>query len=356
MIYRTALIKLLGIPKKVVEPTPYHLLGLDPKACTPEQVKNALRERKKSLRQNIPGPQFIPVIHQLEKELDAAAELLIDPEKREAYHERVRREYRERKQKKLRAQRKVIVRAVNNLIRKAVNEDGTLGRDKRSSLAEQIRKLGISEEQIQRILSQIPEPVSQGETTATACDYFAIAVGSAIRNNALAENDEKRLIETAVRLGLSEQTAIEIINECLKAHKAKRGQPPAEVLEAEFEKEILELCPGGRAVGETRKVLLRLALRKGLSDKQAKKVIDRCVSADEDATAPTTLPEIASESPVESPTEMEDDNELIEALELAPEGGRHYTLMKALGLGIPLASIMIFLLLVIKYGEEPPRA
>ena len=76
----TIFYRLLNLPDDVATPTYYHLLGLKPHSCTAEAVKNALQERKKRLRQNIPGPHFIPLVLRFETEqLDPAAEILANP-------------------------------------------------------------------------------------------------------------------------------------------------------------------------------------------------------------------------------------------------------------------------------------
>ena len=71
--------RLLGLPEDAADPTAYQLLGLDPRRFAPEQVQPALEERKRRLRQNIPGPQFIPIVSRFEQELDRVAALLLDP-------------------------------------------------------------------------------------------------------------------------------------------------------------------------------------------------------------------------------------------------------------------------------------
>ena len=89
MIYGPAFYKLLGIPESVAEPTAYDLLALDPRMITERMVDEALAERKTSLRQNIPGPRFIPIVAAIERELDAAAEILRDPRRRYEYNEKL---------------------------------------------------------------------------------------------------------------------------------------------------------------------------------------------------------------------------------------------------------------------------
>ena len=42
MVYQSVFYKLLDIPKKVAEPTPYHLLGIDPRDFSAANIKNRL--------------------------------------------------------------------------------------------------------------------------------------------------------------------------------------------------------------------------------------------------------------------------------------------------------------------------
>lgn len=72
--------KLLSIPEDTATPTPFQLLGL-PEAHTPgltrEQIEQALLERRKLLRQNIPGPQAFPIVSLIEQTMDRAAARLM---------------------------------------------------------------------------------------------------------------------------------------------------------------------------------------------------------------------------------------------------------------------------------------
>ncbi len=73
--------KLLGIPEDTAAPTPFQLLGL-PAAPSPpltrEQIEQAVLERKKMLRQNIPGPHALPIMSLIEQTIDRAAAKLLD--------------------------------------------------------------------------------------------------------------------------------------------------------------------------------------------------------------------------------------------------------------------------------------
>jgi len=77
--------KVLDIPEAVTEPTYYQLLGIDPRMCTAELVA-PLEERRKRLRHNIPGPQFVPLVLRFEKQqLEVAAAVLSDDGTRRQY-------------------------------------------------------------------------------------------------------------------------------------------------------------------------------------------------------------------------------------------------------------------------------
>ena len=71
--------RMLGIAENIIEPSFYHLLGIDRKDCDFETVRSALLARKNELRQNAPGREFVPQIIEFEKEyLEPAAVVLAD--------------------------------------------------------------------------------------------------------------------------------------------------------------------------------------------------------------------------------------------------------------------------------------
>ena len=73
--------KLLSIPEDTASPTPFQLLGLPEVHSTPltrEQIEQAVQERKKLLRQNIPGPHALPIMSLVEQTIDRAAAKLLD--------------------------------------------------------------------------------------------------------------------------------------------------------------------------------------------------------------------------------------------------------------------------------------
>ena len=68
--------KLLSIPEDTTTPTPFQLLGLPEVHSAPltrEQIEQAVLERKKLLRQNVPGPHALPIMSLVEQMMDKAA-------------------------------------------------------------------------------------------------------------------------------------------------------------------------------------------------------------------------------------------------------------------------------------------
>jgi hypothetical protein len=94
--------KMLDIPEDVTEPTYYDLLGVDSDACNAELVDSMLRRRRSLLRQNIPGPQFIPLVRKFEqKKLEKAATVLRNPELRQKYNRYLQQKARKRRSEEL---------------------------------------------------------------------------------------------------------------------------------------------------------------------------------------------------------------------------------------------------------------
>ncbi len=94
--------KMLGIPEDVTEPTYYDLLDVDPDTCNAEIVDSMLHKRRNLLRQNIPGPQFIPLVRKFEqKKLEKAAAVLRNPAIRQKYNRYLQQKARGRKSEKI---------------------------------------------------------------------------------------------------------------------------------------------------------------------------------------------------------------------------------------------------------------
>ena len=384
MVYQTVFYKLLGIPKKVAEPTPYHLLGITPQVFSPELVKSSLTERKRMLRQNVPGPQFIPVVSLFEKELDAAADVLLDPDKRKALHERLLREIRDKKLKKAKAKRERQEKTAQKIIRSAVNRDGTLDDRKRPALAQRLTKGGMDPERVEAVLQTIPKPVSKAATAAGTLQYFAQAVDSAIIRNVLTEDDERELKGLARKLKIPRDKAVETILSRLKAKGAQRGQLRSAVLKAQFDEHVRAMSAKGPLNEARRAILLKLATTQGLSPKLAKEVIGKYVAAATPTTVDQDLPaaagqptdrktlgqaisaELDEHAAVESAKAAERARaeaaaqaaadsiaDVVEVLNLPTDQPKRALVRKACQIGIPIVAIAVFSLLVMRYGRGP---
>jgi len=282
MFHHPVFYKLLGIPDGITEPSPYQLLGIAVQESSPEAIKTALAERKKLLRQNIPGPQFIPMVLLFEKELDRSARLLLDPARRKAYHARLAKEAQQVKQQRGAARRQKQVLAAREAIRDTVRPDGTLGDDQRPILDARLRGLGLSEKSIRTILAALPSPApaappAGSPTPARDTDFFASAIDMAINQKLLLKDDEERLYELAGRLGIAREGAAEAISRRLASLQARRAESPEEALKARFAQQVRSMYPDRRASRDERERLRALAASQGLSADAAARVLDECL-------------------------------------------------------------------------------
>jgi len=214
---------MLGIPETVLEPGPYDLLAIDRRTFRPAMVEGALKERKRLLRQNIPGPQFIPLITIFERNLDRAAVTLLDANKRKAYHDRHDRETRDDSLKRPESERRQLVLQAYKTVRVALNPDGTLDNAGRSALKGQLRRMGLREDNIWSMLDGIPAPSAKPDKLAEgAMRYFMGVVDQALEEGTPTKEEETRLMDLARRFGIPEETAAAKINEQLQAKGARR--------------------------------------------------------------------------------------------------------------------------------------
>jgi len=286
MFYHPVFYKLLGIPEGTSDPTPFQLLGIEPGASDPETVKRALAERRMLLRQNIPGPQFIPMVSLIEKELDRAAALLLDPRKREAFAKRLQREAQQKKQQRLQKQ----VVAARQAVRETVNPDGTLPDDKRPALAGRLRALGLSAKAVRSILDGLPSPeAAAAETAPQSTDFFTTAVDLALSQGLLTPDDERKLLALAQKLRLPAELAARTINERLAARGARRGKPEAESLSAQFARQVAALHPDRRASRAERQRLVALAATQGLTPEAAERVLEELLEPVHEGAAAVPL-------------------------------------------------------------------
>ena len=317
MIYGPAFYKLLGIPESVVEPTAYHLLAIDPRMVTGHLVDEALAAQKLRVRHNIPGPQFIPVVAAIERELDAAAEILRDPHRRYEYNERLLGRAKAHKDELKVEQRCKIVAECRAIVRSMVGPDGMVPLNRRDELAGRLRGAGMAGQDVRYILEHIPSPsgavferhgpAEHGQTGLTGAPahpagtgdrhrgrepaevmaFFLAAVDMEVRGGLLSGADERKLVTLAQRLGMDAGAARSAIDDRLSALGAARGERDESSLVAQFKLRLLAMFPMADATEMDRKRLLSLAAAEGLSVAAASKVIDDYIrpSAGGDAAA-----------------------------------------------------------------------
>ena len=276
MVYRDVIYRLLRIPESVTELTAYHLLRVHPKAVTPELVARALQKRKNMLRQNIPGPQFIPIVSIVEQVLDQAAHVLSDPVRREKYNRHVLRKVRGKKAQKKNAKRREKLIACRQAVKSFLNADGTLDDAKRPELLDRLRELGLAEKQAHSILEGIPTPTAEAAASREASmQFFVNAIDMEIQeeHRLLSAASERKLLELTERLDIAKDLARRTIDERLAAVHARRGEPDVERMKSEFATQVRQMHPEGRATPEERRQLLALAETEGLSTAHAVDVL-----------------------------------------------------------------------------------
>jgi len=282
MIYGPAFYKLLGIPESVAEPTAYHLLKLDPRMITEALVDGALEDRKARLRQNIPGPQFIPIVSLIEQELEKAAAILRDPARRKEYDARLLRESRKKRLTRDSQKRRKLVEACRQAVRSMVDADGCLPDGKRGELASRLDSLGLPDDQVRYVLEHIPAP-DHGEADASAeqrrrrrdeaMGFFLAAIDLEVRGGLLDGPGERKLMKMAERFDIPADLAVEKIDERLAALGAERGGRDESSLIGQFKLHVLAMFPMGDATRSDRKRLLSLAAAQGLSVRQAERTL-----------------------------------------------------------------------------------
>jgi hypothetical protein len=254
MIYGPAFYKLLGIRESVSEPTAYNLLALDPRMVTERLVDEALAAQKQRVRHNIPGPQFIPIVAAIERELEAAAEILRHPQRRHEYNQKLLGRAKAAKDEPTVEQRCRIVAECREIVRSMVGHDGMLPRTRRDELAGRLRGAGMAEQDVRYVLGHIPSPPGEtseppapaetGQTDETGgaaqpgaaedrpgaralaetMQFFHAAIDMEIRGGLLSGSDERKLMALATRLEIDVDSARPAIEERLSALGAARGE------------------------------------------------------------------------------------------------------------------------------------
>jgi len=246
----TIFYRLLNLPDDVASPTYYHLLGLKPHSCTAEAVQNALQERKKRLRQNIPGPQFIPLVLRFETEqLDPAAEVLVDPQKRAEYNEQLKEQARRGTADWVKAERNLVIQKARKLVLEHSNDDGTLDEEQRPLLAEKLIRLGFSPGDVRVLFEGIPTPAAEAATsTEREIEFLSNAVEMAISDGRLSDDDESRLMNLADHLGIDPAQAQDLIQKQLSqtaAGPAKSSEEQSEIHDSSPQKDTFPAIETG---------------------------------------------------------------------------------------------------------------
>ena len=209
MIEWTVFHRLLNIPETVIEPTYYDLLEIKPGDCTATNVARALRVRKKQLRQNIPGPSFIPLVLAFEAEqLELAAQTLSDPQTRQAYDTQLTGIDTPADNLAVLAQRRRMIQKGRKLVLQTLNSDGTLSEEKRPELAQQLAEMGFSQGDIRVLFQGIPICEQKPASPDRETKFFASAVALAINEGILDRQDEQRLLALAEHLSIPATLAI----------------------------------------------------------------------------------------------------------------------------------------------------
>jgi hypothetical protein len=272
--------KMLGIPEDTTEPTYYDLLGLHPKTCSVELVGRMLHKQKNRLRQNIPGPQFIPLVLKFEKEkLERAAEVLRDPQIREKYNKYLRQKaYLRKREKQKGIAKQRLLKHARDIVNSLLSPDKTLDDSKRPILAARLKDLGVNESRINSLLERIPRPAEAAAKPGDeAMEYFTAAVDLAIGGNLLTPDAELKIIELAKKLNIDKTQAINKIDQTLKERNAQRGESDVSLLKSEFENRVLTMVPNGLATQDQYRLLLALARADNVPDIIAREVLNRCL-------------------------------------------------------------------------------
>jgi len=227
MIEWTVFYRLLGLSEEFDEPSYYQLLGVDPHNCQEDKVDHALMERKKTLRQNLPSPHFIPLVLKFETEqLDPAAAVLKDAAQRAEYDQELIKRALERGSEKEKNHRRKVIKAGRKLVMAAIDKNGTLDESRRPVLARKLSQLSLSGGDIRVLFAGIPtseeeEIPSQEEEI----DFFVHSVELAVSEGFLTRKDEKHLLELADSLQVPMEAVEEIIEEQLGRYNARRTEP-----------------------------------------------------------------------------------------------------------------------------------
>jgi len=234
--------RMLGIAEHIIEPSFYHLLGLERRKCDPESVKAALLAKKIELRQSAPGPEFVEQIMRFEKEhLEPAAQVLCDEVRRAKYDQVLARRWRRMQHETVKRSRLIV--DVRKAIAKAVDVQGALSKRGKEALFVELKRLGVEEHNIKAILAKIPSPLFEtGENTAINVEFFHDSIGLSVGKGALDENAKTKLYALADRLNIDKDVAGMAIDGALTRDDF--------VIEEKYlEKPVKEVVDGGNEDG-----------------------------------------------------------------------------------------------------------
>ena len=261
--------RLLGLPSGLACPTAYDLLGIPEGTADAQSIRAALTSRKKRLRQQVRDERQIPLVRRAERQLDRAADLLLDPMQTAECGTRLRS--RTERDEGMHA-------AASQIIEEAVDEVGTLEDIKRPALADRLRDLGMGDGDVDLTIASIPAPtlrVSAEERRA----FFTETTDLNIARGLLPPENERALLGLASVLRLSTQQAQRIIEERLHEAAASRGSDQRDVLHAQLVRETRELFLSGRTSVVDLADLLDFAVARGLSDDAANSLIQGTLEA-----------------------------------------------------------------------------
>lgn len=248
--------RMLGIAENIIDPSFYHLLGIDRKDCNSATVKAALLARKNELRQNAPGREFVPQIIEFEKEyLEPAASVLADDVKRAKYDKVIASRWQKiRHETEKRAR---LVGAVRLAITNAIDSHGALSKSGRDALGKELKSLGVEEHNVEAILARIPAPLFEtGEHDAISAEFFHDSVGLAAGKGGLDEKDKTKLFELADRLKIDKDKAGAAIDEAMSEDGFRIQKRYLEDEGTTGENEVSETEESGEQGGDAEKIHL----------------------------------------------------------------------------------------------------
>ncbi|NLX07858.1 MAG: hypothetical protein GXY33_22180 [Phycisphaerae bacterium] len=205
----------LGIDETLEQPSPYQLLGLERGDCSAEIVDAALESRRQLLRKQVRSPQMLPLLLQFEKQqLEPAAAVLRDSARRREYDAKPDIEAPQPEDDAQRVRRLVV--EARAAILAAVDKRGALAAEKRDDLARRLLALGIPRCDVPTLLARIPQPNDQSHTTAQKRRAaFKKQVQAMFPEGYAGDSHWDRLIALGKVDGLEEQTARQVLEECL---------------------------------------------------------------------------------------------------------------------------------------------